>query len=137
MILHLCPLHGPQRCCESLSSKQGVCVSSKCSILANRFQLYNAHRVKNDPKLNASDRYILNHLWNNSMKAQWIRLRLPSCCPGFVPQAHHLRFFQFIKKFKLNICHLNYNVKRRKINEKVAGIGPFLEQLNESKKRNI
>ena len=77
---------------------------------------------------------ILNHLWNNSMKAQWIRLRLPYCCPGFVSQA---RFFQFIKKLKLNICKLNYNVKRRKINEKVAGIGPFLEQLNESKKRNI
>ena len=25
--------------------------------------------------------------------AQWILLRLPSCCPGFETQAHHLHFF--------------------------------------------
>ena len=25
--------------------------------------------------------------------AQWIRLRLPSCCPGFKSHAHHIRFF--------------------------------------------
>ena len=31
--------------------------------------------------------------------AQWIRLRLPPCCPGFESQAHHLIFFQF--EFKL------------------------------------
>ena len=30
--------------------------------------------------------------------AQWIRLRLPSCRPGFESQAHHLCFHQFIKK---------------------------------------
>ena len=27
--------------------------------------------------------------------AQWIRLYLPSCHPGFESQAHHLRFYQF------------------------------------------
>ena len=35
--------------------------------------------------------------------AQWIRLRLPSCRPGFESQANHLHFFQFIL-FKLYIC---------------------------------
>ena len=58
--------------------------------------------------------------------AQWISLRLPSCCPGFESQAHHLCFFQFIL-FKLYICHLNWNVKTTKINIKQAGIGPFLK----------
>ena len=33
--------------------------------------------------------------------AQWIRLRLPSCRPGFDSQAHHLCFFQFQFEFKL------------------------------------
>ena len=27
--------------------------------------------------------------------AQWIRLRLPTCRPGFESQAHHLHFFLF------------------------------------------
>ena len=56
--------------------------------------------------------------------AQWIRLRLPSCRPGFESQAHHLRFFQF-KLFKLYICHLNWNVKRTKINKKRPGLAHF------------
>ena len=59
--------------------------------------------------------------------AQWIRLRLPSCCPGFESQAHHLCFFQFIL-FKLYFCHLNLNVKTTKINKKEVGIGPFLRK---------
>ena len=42
--------------------------------------------------------------------AWWIRRHLQACCPRFESQAHHLRFFQFI----LNICHLNWNVKKRK-----------------------
>ena len=33
--------------------------------------------------------------------AQWIRLRLPSCHPGFGSQAHHLCFHQF--KFEFNL----------------------------------
>ena len=28
--------------------------------------------------------------------AEWIRLRLPSCCPRFKSQAHHPCFHQFI-----------------------------------------
>ena len=63
--------------------------------------------------------------------AQWIRLRLPSCRPGFESQAHHLRFFQFIL-FKLYICHLNWNVKRTKINKNEAGIGPFFLKKEEA-----
>ena len=53
--------------------------------------------------------------------AQWIFLRLPSCHPGFESQAHHLCLFQFIL-FKLYICHLNWNVKRTKINKKRPGL---------------
>ena len=34
--------------------------------------------------------------WNwGAAIAQWIRLHLPSCRPGFESQAHHLCFFQF------------------------------------------
>ena len=49
--------------------------------------------------------------------AQWIRLSLPFCRPGFECQAHHVCFFQFIS-YKLYIFHLNWNVKRTKINKK-------------------
>ena len=50
--------------------------------------------------------------------AQWIRLHLPSCRPGFDSQAHHLRLF-----------NLNCNMlKGRKLTEKVAGIGPFFRK---------
>ena len=28
--------------------------------------------------------------------AQWIRLRLPSCSPGFKSKAHHPRYFQYV-----------------------------------------
>ena len=38
--------------------------------------------------------------------AQWIRLHLPSCRPGFESQAHYLCFFQFklkhVEKSKIN-----------------------------------
>ena len=47
--------------------------------------------------------------------AQWIRLLLPSCRPGFESQAHHLNFYK---------C----NVVKTKINEKEAGIGPFFKK---------
>ena len=48
------------------------------------------------------------------------RLCLPSCGCGFQSQAHHLRFF--------NLYNWNCNEKRTKINEKEAGIGPFLKK---------
>ena len=52
--------------------------------------------------------------------AQWIRLRLPSCRPGFESQAHHLSFYQFI--FEL------YHVEKDENKQKEAGIGPFLKK---------
>ena len=42
--------------------------------------------------------------------AQWIRLHLPSCCPGFWAQAHQICFYQF--KFKLCL------VEKTKINQR-------------------
>ena len=59
--------------------------------------------------------------------AQWFRLCLPFGHPGFKFQAHHLRFFQFVW-FKLYICHLNWNVKRTKINKKRPGL-PHKKQI--------
>ena len=50
--------------------------------------------------------------------AQWIRLHLPSCHPGFESQAQHLSFYQF----KFELCH----VEKDKNKQKEAGIGPFL-----------
>ena len=46
--------------------------------------------------------------------AQWFCLRLPSSSPGFESQARHLYYW-------------NWNEKRTKINEKEAGIGPYLK----------
>ena len=52
--------------------------------------------------------------------AQWIRLRLPSCRPGFESQAHHLRFHEFIE-----LC----NVGKTKINKKRPGLAHFLKNI--------
>ena len=49
----------------------------------------------------------------------WFRLHLLSCGPGFDSQALHLCFFNLWL-----IC----DVKRTKINEKEAGIGPYLKK---------
>ena len=53
--------------------------------------------------------------------AQWIRLRLPSCRPGFESQACHLRFFIYL----CYICH----VKRTKINKKRPGLAHLKNML--------
>ena len=49
--------------------------------------------------------------------AQWIRLRLPSCCPGFESQAHHLCFSIYIvQTVYLSIefeCEKNENKQKR------------------------
>ena len=42
--------------------------------------------------------------------AQWIRLRLPSCSPGFKSQSQHQRFFQFIIKLR---CGMDANKQKR------------------------
>ena len=59
--------------------------------------------------------------------AQWIRLRLPSCRPGFESQAHHLCFFNLYLSFELE-CEKNEN------QQKEAMIGPFLKKNNISVK---
>ena len=46
--------------------------------------------------------------------AQWIRLWLPSCCPSFKSQAHHLQFYQFI----FELCH----TEKTKIIKKRPGL---------------
>ena len=40
----------------------------------------------------------------------WICLRLPSCCPGFESQAHHLHFYQFI----FELCHRENDENKQK-----------------------
>ena len=47
--------------------------------------------------------------------AQWIRLRLSFCRPGFESQAHHLRFYHL--QYLCYICR----VKRTKINKNRHG----------------
>ena len=55
---------------------------------------------------------------------QWICLRLPSCGPGFEPQAHHKRFYTFSY---FVVLYLSLYWKRTKIN-KEAGFGPYLKK---------
>ena len=62
----------------------------------------------------------LSITWATNIAPRY-RLCLPSCGCGFQSQAHHLRFF--------NLYNWNCNEKRTKINEKEAGIGPFLKKL--------
>ena len=71
--------------------------------------------------------------WDNCNKwrklgaviAQWIRLRLPSCRPGFEFQAHFNVFFNLDGSNGIIICHLNCYVNKTKINKKEDGIDPF------------
>ena len=53
------------------------------------------------------------HKWGATI-AQWIRLCLPSCYPGFESQARDQRFYQFIFDF----CH----IEKTKINKKRLGL---------------
>ena len=62
--------------------------------------------------------YLNKSIWGAAI-AQWIRLRLPSCHPGFESQAHHLHFFHLY--YLCYICHL----KRMKINKKRPGLAHF------------
>ena len=56
---------------------------------------------------------------NGAAIAQWVRLCLPSCSPGFDPQAQHLRFFNL---------YLNCDEKKRYETKRVSR-GP-LKNLN-------
>ena len=60
--------------------------------------------------------------------AQWIRLRLPSCRPGFKSQTHHIFFIQFIL-FKLyTYFTFELECEKNENKQKEAGIGPFKEK---------
>ena len=63
--------------------------------------------------------------------AQWICLRLPSCCPGFKSQAYHLCFHQFL----FELCQ----EKKTKIKKhKEAGIWPnFLKKESQDWKVHV
>ena len=52
--------------------------------------------------------------------AQWIHLHLPSFCPGFKSQAHHLRFYQFI----FELCR----AEGTKLNKKRPGLAHYLKK---------
>ena len=54
--------------------------------------------------------------------AQWIRLRLPHCRPGFKSQAHHLPFYQIIFKLLL--------VEKTKISKKRPGLATDQKTLH-------
>ena len=53
--------------------------------------------------------------------AQWIRLRLPSCRPGFESQAHHQCFYQYI----FVLCH----VEKTKVNKMRPGLAHFFKKI--------
>ena len=57
-----------------------------------------------------------NNIYPNCKKqlAQWIRLHLPSCSPGFESQAHHLSFYQLV--FELS------HAEKTKLNKKRQGL---------------
>ena len=60
---------------------------------------------------------------NGAAIAQWIRLRLPYCGPGFESQAHQLCFNSQILYY---ICR--YIEKRTKINKIETGLGLYLKK---------
>ena len=59
--------------------------------------------------LNQQSNVLSTYCYRGAAIALWICLRLPSCCPGFKSQAHHLRFQQFI-----TLC----NLEKTKINKR-------------------
>ena len=60
--------------------------------------------------------------------AQWICQCIPSCCPRFEIQPHHLCFHKFIE-----LC----NVEKMKINKKRPGLAHFLENSFFLKNENL
>ena len=59
--------------------------------------------------------------------AQWIRLHLPSCCPGFESQAHHLCFFS-IYKVQIVYLSLESECEKNENKQKEANNCPFLKK---------
>ena len=69
---------------------------------------------------NDTRRFSREMLKEGAAIAQWIHLCLPSCCPRFEFQAHHLCFQLY--SYLCYICH----VKRTKISKKTPGRAHFL-----------
>ena len=46
--------------------------------------------------------------------AQWIRLRLPSCCPAFKSKAHHQCFY-LVKFYSIFVITLRNKIKRGRV----------------------
>ena len=67
--------------------------------------------------------------WVVAAIAPWFRLRLPSYCPGFESQTHHLCFFQFVL---LKLYRENNENK-----QKETGIGPIFLKQNIGKRRGM
>ena len=65
-----------------------------------------------------------NIFWGAAI-AQWIRQRLPSCCPGFKSQALHQHCYKFI----FYLCHV------KKINKKRSGLVHFLTKVFSKRSR--
>ena len=63
--------------------------------------------------------------------AQWFRQRLPSCSSWFESQTQHLRFFDLCGSRWVCICHLDWNVKRTKVNKKRPGLAHFFKKTSE------
>ena len=63
------------------------------------------YRVSKKGKIQKTKRY---QSWGAAI-AQWIRLLLPSCHPGFESQAHHLSFYKFI----IVLCGKDENKRKR------------------------
>ena len=59
-----------------------------------------------------------NKTWGGAI-VHWIRLRFPSCSPGFESQVHNLRFYIIL--FEL------WNVEKTKINKMKPGLTHFLK----------
>ena len=74
-----------KRCSRSLACSHGSCTNPGCY----------KHNNSTDKNSNAKKKE------RGAAIAQWIHLRLPSCCPGFESQAHNLHFYEFI--FELRI----------------------------------
>ena len=68
--------------------------------------------------------YLNKSIWGAAI-AQWIRLRLPSCHPGFESQAHHLGFYFIYSQICL---YLSLYCEKNDNKQKVAGFGPFFKK---------
>ena len=64
------------------------------------------------------------HLSNGIAIAQWIRLCLPSCCPGFEPQHTPSMLFPI---YIVQFAYLSFGLEceNNGNEQKEAGIGPF------------